>query len=76
MSKTPLRSYLDETGQSAEVFASEKGLSPWSVRHWSRGDKLPELAKQIRLEEATDGAVTPGDWLAWDLARRPAQEAA
>ncbi len=69
MLKSPLRDYLDTTGLSAETFAVEKGLSAWSVRHWARGDKLPELASQINIERATDGQVTPAMWLDWSLSR-------
>lgn len=82
MVKSPLREYLDEVATKAEAFATAKGLSAWSVRHWARGDKLPSRASQLDLEKATDGAVTPEKWLAWDLARNaapaeaPAQDAA
>lgn len=69
MLKSPLRDYLDTAKLSAETFAAEKGLSAWSVRHWARGDKLPELASQINIERATDGQVTPAMWLDWSLAR-------
>jgi len=73
MTETPLRRYLDEVRKSAEVFAAEKDLSPWSVRHWTRGNKLPELKSQIKLQEATGGIVTPADWLAWDIGRQVEQ---
>lgn len=75
MSKSPLREYLDAEQSSAERFAADKGLSPWSVRHWARGDKLPELASQIALEKATDGKVTPAQWLEWSLSRPTAPQA-
>lgn len=68
MLKTPLRDYLDETGQTAERFAADKGLSAWSVRHWARGDKTPSLESQQELERATESAVTPAMWLAWKIA--------
>lgn len=69
MLKTPLRDHLETTGQSAEAFAAAHGLSPWNVRHWSRGDKEPSLSSQIELDAATGGAVTPQTWLAWRLDR-------
>lgn len=70
MSKSPLRDYLDAARKSAETFAAEKGLSPWNVRHWARGDKVPALPSQIEIERATGGQVTPAMWLAWSLARQ------
>ena len=76
MTKSPLREYLDTAGSSAETFAIEKGLSPWSVRHWARGDKVPTLPSQVEIERATDGKVTPAMWLAWSLCRPAKQDAA
>jgi len=73
MSKSPLREYLDTIESSAETFAIEKGLSPWSVRHWARGDKVPTLPSQMEIERATSGKVTPSMWLAWSLSR-PAKQ--
>ncbi len=69
MSETPLRRYLDEAGLKAEDFAASNSLSPWSVRHWARGNKLPMLDKQRELESATGGKVTPADWLEWSMSR-------
>jgi hypothetical protein len=68
MNETPLRLYLGEIGMTAEAFAIDHGFSPWSVRHWTRGNKHPSLDMQIRLETATAGAVTPADWLRYCLA--------
>lgn len=74
MSKSPLREFLDAAESSAETFAVDKGLSPWSVRHWARGNKVPSLSSQMEIERATGGKVTPAMWLEWSLARQ--QEAA
>jgi hypothetical protein len=71
MLKTPLRDYLIKSGKSAEAFAIEHGLSPWSVRHWARGDKHPGLKAQICIAKATADVVTPGDWLAFSLTPAP-----
>lgn len=60
---TPLREYLERTSQTAEAFAAMHGFSPWSVRHWARGDKMPRLQAQMRLAEATGGEVSPEKWL-------------
>lgn len=75
MTDTPLKSYLSEHGKSAEEFAVENRLSPWSVRHWTRGDKEPSLNSQVQIEQATGGVVTPAAWLEWRLSNRPKQAA-
>lgn len=84
MSETPLRRYLSDVGKTAEEFAADHELSAWSVRHWSRGDKIPIIETQRRLEQLTGGVVTPAAWLEWSLSRAdrdvppatPAEEAA
>lgn len=68
MTDTPLRKFLSDRSMTAEDFASDKGMSAWSVRHWARGDKVPSLQSQIDIEQATGGAVKPSDWLGWTLA--------
>lgn len=70
MTETPLRRHLAEADTSAEDFAVAHDLSPWSVRHWARGDKMPLLENQLELERATGGKVTPAMWTEWDVARR------
>lgn len=69
---TPLRAFLTDRSMTAEDFASQHGLSAWSVRHWARGDKEPSLNSQIDLERATGGIVTPQSWLNWKLGASPA----
>lgn len=69
MHETPLRIYLRETNRSAEQFAQAHDFSPWSVRHWARGDKMPKPRFQRRLAIATSGIVTPVAWAAWVTAR-------
>lgn len=77
MIETPLRTFLAENRKTAEQFAAENGLSPWSVRHWARGDKEPSLASQVEIERATGGVVAPASWLAWKLSKAaPASEPA
>jgi len=75
MTDTPLKAYLSERGKSAEEFAVENQLSPWSVRHWTRGDKEPSLNSQVHIERATGGIVTPAAWLSWRLSNRSSQAA-
>ena len=69
MTETPLRTFLVESGKTAEQFAAEHGFSPWSVRHWARGDKEPSLHSQVEIERATAGVVAPASWLAWKLSK-------
>lgn len=75
MADTPLKAYLSKRSKSAEEFAAENHLSPWSVRHWVRGDKEPSLNSQVQIERATAGIVTPAAWLEWRLSNRPKQAA-
>lgn len=72
MTDTPLRRYLAEVDETAEEFAAAHDLSPWSVRHWARGDKMPLLGNQLELERASGGKVTPAMWTEWEIARRAA----
>lgn len=74
MNKTPLKSFLEKAKVSAASFSREHGFSAWSVRHWTRGDKLPALRLQTKLEIATQGAVRPADWLEWKLSRMDASQ--
>lgn len=74
MRDTPLRDYLSRTDQTAEAFATHHGLSPWSVRHWARGDKVPNAEAQRKLAEASGGLVTPEMWTAWRFS--PSEEGA
>ena len=66
--KTPLRDHLDSTGQTAEAFAAAHGFSAWSVRHWARGDKHPQLDAQVKMGAAVGAALSPEVWLAFSLA--------
>lgn len=75
MTDTPLKAYLSERGKSAEKFAVENQLNPWSVRYWVRGDKEPSLNSQVLIEQATGGVVTPAAWLEWRLSNRSKQAA-
>jgi len=74
MTDTPLRRFLSDQSLTAEDFASAKGMSAWSVRHWARGDKVPSLQSQIDIEQATAGAVKPADWLGWTLSVAAARQ--
>ena len=77
MSKTPLRRYLEDSDQSAEAFAARHHFSPWTIRHYARGDKMPSFKAQSAISAATDGAVTPNDWMEWSSRpTKPASAAA
>lgn len=75
MTDTPLKAFLTKRGKSAEEFAAENNLSPWSVRHWVRGNKEPSLNSQVQIERATKGAVTPAAWLKWKLSNHSSKAA-
>lgn len=68
-SETPIRSYLKRVGMTAEDFATKHDFSPWSVRHWARGDKHPNRDAQIKMGEVTKGDAGPEAWLAYSLSR-------
>jgi DNA-binding transcriptional regulator YdaS (Cro superfamily) len=76
MKQTPLRKYLSDKRIAAQAFASDHGLSASNVRYWARGDKEPTLASQMAIERATQGAVTPSDWLEWRLSAQSVERAA
>lgn len=68
---SPLHNFIRNVACStATAFADIHGFSQWSVRHWTRGDKIPNPEMQDRIERATDGAVTPADWATFGQARR------
>lgn len=75
-SDTPIRSYLKRVGMTAEDFAAKHAFSPWSVRHWARGDKHPNQDAQVRMGEVTKGEAGPEAWLAYSLSRIPQDAAA
>lgn len=58
-----LSDYLSISGKSAAVFASEIGASVSAVNFWRAGDRTPRIAQMQKIFEATNGAVTPNDFL-------------
>ena len=61
-----LASYMDREGLDDQSMADRLGLnvSPWAVRKWRYGQRVPRPKMLARLREATDGAVTPNDFIA------------
>ena len=74
--KTPLRDHLDLTGQTAEAFATAHGFSAWSVRHWARGDKHPQLDAQVKMGMAVGAVLAPEALLAFSLSAPVEQKVA
>lgn len=61
-----LDAYLRENDLTDEGFAQilGPGVSAWAVRKWRYGQRIPRLAQQKRIREATQGLVTSNDLLA------------
>jgi hypothetical protein len=61
-----LDAYLRENDLTDEGFAKilGAGVSAWAVRKWRYGQRIPRLAQQKRIREATSGLVTSNDLLA------------
>jgi len=60
-----LLDYLKLTNISDEAFAAKFNgeISVSGVRKWKYGERTPRLPELVRIEELTDGAVTPNDFL-------------
>ncbi|BAU91196.1 hypothetical protein MPPM_2591 [Methylorubrum populi] len=75
-----LDAYLRANDLTDEAFARRlgPGVSAWAVRKWRYGQRIPRLAQQRRIREATDGEVTANDLIAAaeDCAVRQAAAAA
>lgn len=57
-----LRDYLAETNQTMSGFADRIGTKHWNVSRWCAG-AWPSPPMLVKIHEATDGRVTPNDWL-------------
>ena len=58
-----LNSYISMTGTPVAEFAEAIGRAPQTVWRWLNGSRVPSHADMRRIHEATDGAVTPNDWV-------------
>ncbi|MGJ0505634.1 MAG: helix-turn-helix domain-containing protein [Methylocystis sp.] len=68
-----LLDYLKENNLSDAAFAEHLGggLSESAVRKWKYGERTPRLRDLVRIEEVTNGTVTPSDFL--PQSERPAE---
>lgn len=58
-----LQEYLAETRQTPEVFAEKLGIAGRSVRRYLSNDRKPDFSMLAAIRTATDGRVTPNDFL-------------
>jgi DNA-binding transcriptional regulator YdaS (Cro superfamily) len=58
--------WLDENesgGKDRAWLAEQMGVHPGTVDAWCNGSRKPKLARILKIQELTSGAVTPADWL-------------
>jgi transcriptional regulator with XRE-family HTH domain len=58
-----LSDYLAMANKSAATFAAELGISVSAVNFWRTGERTPRITQMQKIYEATNGAVTPNDFL-------------
>lgn len=58
-----LSEYLEIEDLSNEQFARRVGVTRPAVSFWRRGIRLPRLELMRRIEDITEGAVKPADWV-------------
>ncbi len=58
-----LSDYLIETKTDHGDFARTLGVSAKAVQHWLAGNRTPRPEWMVKIIAATDGAVTPIDFL-------------
>lgn len=66
---SPLDVWLRAREISRYSFAKSLNVSPRSVTLWCNNQVLPDLVNSFRIQQATEGGVTPEMWLGTDLAR-------
>ena len=58
-----LAEYLATKQLDESAFAAALGVSAMGVRHWVNGRRTPRPEQMQKIFSATDGAVTPNDFL-------------
>ncbi len=60
-----LDAFIRDKSLTDEGFAKLLGedVSEWAVRKWRYGQRIPRPAMQQRIAKATEGKVTPNDFL-------------
>src|SRR4051812_9543117 len=69
INETPLDQWLRARELSRYSFAKKLEVSPRTVILWCNNQMLPDLVNSFRIQQATEGGVTPEMWLGTDLAR-------
>jgi hypothetical protein len=64
-----IASYLTHSGRNPSDLAKQVGVSTEAVRLWREGKRVPRPHHMSRLMKATDGLVTPMDFLAREATR-------
>ena len=60
---TPLRTYAKSLDYRQHDLAAVLGVSQGYLSSLSAGKKRPSLARAVRIERATDGAVPVASWI-------------
>jgi DNA-binding transcriptional regulator YdaS (Cro superfamily) len=71
-----LLAYLQSNRIADADFAAHIGVSEGAVRKWKYGERIPRAEAMVQVLRATNGAVTPNDFLIDGPAAEPAREAA
>lgn len=58
-----IKEYLALKAQSVSSFAEEIGCSPQTVYKYMYGTRFPNREMQRQIFQATQGLVTPNDWV-------------
>lgn len=58
-----LKDYLQQHQITEIEFAALVGRSRWAVRKWKYGQRVPRANELLAISSATNGAVTPNDFL-------------
>lgn len=59
-----LDTYLRENGLSAKEFGKLVGLPKQTIHNYRHGFRFPGPENLLRIKDATNGAVTPDDFIA------------
>lgn len=59
-----LQDYLAEHRLTQAGFATRVGATQAAISRWVNGSRLPAWPHLVRINQATDGRVTPNDFLA------------
>lgn len=58
-----LRTYLASKGLTDAAFAAAVNASTGAVRKWKAGERTPRPEQMVEIVKATNGEVTPNDFL-------------